>query len=408
MSKQETDRKRAITLVDCTLREGEQTPGLSFTPDEKVEILTILERLDVPLVDAGMPAVSKEEFDTLCDLVRRAEKIRVAASIRARRDEIELAQRTEVREIFLIFPSSPLHIQHKFAASETDVLDEAGSLVELAVGKGMRVNLVAEDSSRAEMEFLVPLCKRAREAGAGRIFLCDTVGIMRPSAMAAFVKDVIAEVGLDIEYGAHCHNDFGLATANTVAAMEAGVTCPTVTINGIGERCGNAPLHEITLIVEKLFGRQHWIDLAWIREASETVERISGILIPQLAPLVGFNAFRHESGIHVDGLLKDSRMYEPFAPGQIGVERTYVIGKQTGRAHIRHLLDKLGIDVDAREIDKICERIKDICASTEPARQAFSRLKEDYIRYNRSYRGISEEDFVEMAREVIKGFRVAS
>ncbi|MDP6946270.1 MAG: hypothetical protein QF464_19130, partial [Myxococcota bacterium] len=284
-----------LHMVDCTLREGEQAAGVWFSVEEKLLLVDALARAGVRILDAGMPAVSGDERAFLSAAVGRTEA-KIGASVRARSEEVLLALECGVDEVFVICPVSQLHRQKRLGLSERDLEDRVTALVETVKSAGKTCNIVAEDASRAEQPVLIHALGRALEAGADRLFLCDTVGCWTPSktsSVVAAVRSAFPSAAL----GVHCHNDFGMATANTVAAVEAGCNYPTATINGVGERAGNASLLEVALAGERLLGRDVRLDLDSLREVSTLVERLTGLLVPQHQPIVGFNAFRHESGI---------------------------------------------------------------------------------------------------------------
>lgn len=244
------------------------------------------------------------------------------------------------------------------------------------------------------MDFLVSLFNEIHECGVNKIVITDTVGIMLPSKMKQFMSEIKEKCYQDIQYGVHCHNDFGLATANTLAAIEAGAIYPTVTVNGIGERAGNASLEEIVLALEVLYKCNTGIDLKRIMELSDLVETITGFPISPNKAVVGFNAFRHESGLHVNSLLRSSRTYEPFPPEIIGRKHEFVFGKHCGRSLLRELLFNEFDNEDVTET--VLETIKCLRTNVKEKR-AFVKCLHSYYKH---YLGISEE---EVLRLVTKG-----
>jgi D-citramalate synthase len=348
-----------IKIVDGTLREGEQSPGVFFTKEEKLQIATELDRMGVPLLDVGMPSVSGGEREAISAIAREGLRGSIGVSIRLNKDEVDQALACGVGEVFIICPVSPLHVRYKLAMDEEGVRRLAEDVILYACQKGVLVNFVAEDASRAEIPFLCELLRQAHNWGARRAFICDTVGIMEPFGMRAFVKRVREEIPRKMALGVHCHNDLGLATANTLAAIKAGVEYPSVTVNGIGERAGNAPLQEVVVALERALHGPHGLDMHKLSRLSQLVERCSGILISPHAPIVGLNAFRHESGMHVDGLLKNSDTYEGIDPHEVGGNPSFVLGKHTGTGLIRHLLHEKGYEADEEEIEEILRRIKE-------------------------------------------------
>ena len=348
-----------INFVDGTLREGEQSPGVYFTKEEKVRIAMELDRIGVPILDVGMPSISQEEREAISAVAHQGLKASIGVSIRLKRDEVDQAFECGVKEVFLICPVSSLHLHSKLGLDEKGVKRLAEELVRYACQKALLVNLVAEDASRAEIPFLCEILSHAFQWGAQRAFICDTVGVMEPFRMKDLVNKVRDQIPQEMELGVHCHNDLGLATANTLAAIEAGVNYPSVTVNGIGERAGNPPLHEVVLALEKIFHRQHGIDLQRLYDLSQLVEQCSGIFIPPQAPIVGLNAFRHESGIHVDGILKNSQTYKVIDPKEVGRNSSFVLGKHTGTQTILYLLQQRGCKAKEEQLREILRRVKE-------------------------------------------------
>jgi isopropylmalate/homocitrate/citramalate synthase len=372
-----------IKIVDGTLREGEQSPGVFFTKEEKVQIAAELDRIGVPLLDVGMPSVSTEEREAISAIAREGLSASIGVSIRLNRDEVDQALACGVGEVFIICPVSALHLRYRLAMDEEAVRGLAEDVVLYACQKGLLVNFVAEDASRAEIPFLCDLLRRAHHWGARRAFICDTVGVMEPFGMRDLVKRVRQEVSREMELGVHCHNDFGLATANTLAAIEAGVQYPSVTVNGIGERAGNPPLQEVVVALENVLHRAHGIDMQGLHALSQLVERCSGIFISPHSPIVGLNAFRHESGIHVDGILKKSDTYEGIDPHEVGKNPSFVLGKHTGTRTIRHLLKERGYEANEEELKEILRRIKERKAGggKKDARRMVREVRLFYERY---------------------------
>ncbi len=389
----------SIKIVDGTLREGEQSPGVRFTREEKLQIARELDRTGVPLLDVGMPSVSAEEREAISAIAREGLRGSIGVSVRLKRDEIDQALACGVGEVFIICPVSPLHVRHKLGMDEEGVRRLAEDVVLHASQKGLVVNLVAEDASRAKIPFLCDLLRHAHHGGAQRTFICDTVGVMEPFGMRALVERIREEVPQEMELGVHCHNDFGLATANTLAAIEAGVEYPSVTVNGIGERAGNPPLHEVVVALEKVLHRRHGIDMQRLYDLSQLVERCSGIFISPHAPIMGLNAFRHESGVHVDGILKNSQIYKGLNPHEVGKDSSFVLGKHTGTRAIRHLLQERGYEANEEELKEILRRVKERkeAEGKEEIRKMVGEVKLFYERYL----NFSHETFWEIVEGVL-------
>jgi len=380
-----------IRFADCTLRDGEQAPGVFFTLEEKLAIADQLDAAGVDLIDAGMPSVSQEERNTLAALVARNYRATVAATVRALRGDIDLALECGVTEVFLFMPVSPQHLKHKFGIDLCQAKVRIENAVSYAVSKGLRVNFVAEDSVRADPEQLAPVFDRVAELGAVSAIICDTVGVMTPQTMDTYVRTLRQHMKQSLPLGIHCHNDYGLATANTLAAVNAGCTLVTATINGLGERAGNAVFEEVVCALDDLYHAELCIDKMMLTPLCETVARASGMFIVPTKPIVGFNVFRHESGVHVDGMLKDPSTYESICPKPLGRCHEYLLGKHSGRGLVEFMLADKGIASTPELNNRILERIKSVKVSTNkaPLRAMAERLTELWSRHL----SFSEEDF---------------
>ena len=389
-----------IYILDGTLREGEQSPGVYFTRDEKVEIARELDRIGVPILDVGMPSISAEERETISAIADQRLKASVGVSIRLKKAEVDQAIECGVKEVFIICPVSSLHLKLKLSTDEEGVKSLAKEVIGYASRKGLLVNLVAEDASRGEIPFINQIICHAYGWGAQRAFLCDTVGVMEPFRMKEMVKRVRDQIPSEMGLGVHCHNDLGLATANTLASIEAGADYPSVTVNGIGERAGNPPLHEIVLALEKIFHREHGIDKKRLYHLSQLVERGSGIFIPPHAPIVGLNAFRHESGIHVDGILKNSQTYKAIDPGDVGREASFVLGKHTGTQAILHLLKQRGYEAKEEELKEILRRVKE--QKVAKGKGEIRKMVEEIEEYYKENLSFPMQSFWEIVEEVLK------
>lgn len=388
-----------VYFVDGTLREGEQSPGVHFTQEEKLTIARALDEIGVPILDVGMPAVSEDERIAISTLSQAGLKASLGVSARLNKEEVAVARRCGAQEVFLICPTSPLHMRTKLGGDEEGIRRLAEGVIRYAAEKGLLVNLVAEDATRAEISFLCDLIAAAYDWGARRAFICDTVGVADPFFMEELIKTVRQATPKGMELGCHCHNDLGLATANTLAAMRGGADYPSVTVNGIGERAGNAPLHEVVLAIEQRLGWGHGIDIKGLIALSQLVERASGILVSPHAPVVGFNAFRHESGIHVDGLLKDPRTYAGINPQGLGRKQAFVLGKHSGTQLIRHLLRQRGYEVDEATIGEILRRVKE--RKLRDGKGEIQRMVKEVREYYERCLGFPEEAFWEIVQGVM-------
>lgn len=393
--------KSRILFADCTLRDGEQAPGVFFTLDEKLAIATLLDAAGVDIIDGGMPSVSKEERAILTALVAKNYRARIAATVRALRTDIDLAIDCGVGEVFLFMPVSPQHLQHKFGIDLSRAQQRIEDTVEYAVSKGLRVHFVAEDSVRADPIHLARIFDRIADLGTVSAIICDTVGVMTPQTLETYVRTLRAAMSRELTLGIHCHNDYGLGTANTLAAVDAGCTLVTSTVNGLGERAGNAVFEEIVCALDDLYGAGHTIDKSALPQLCAAVAHVSGIFIVPTKPVVGFNVFRHESGVHVDGMLKDSSTYESINPQPLGKSHAFVLGKHSGTGLIEARLAEKGIPCSPALSHRILDRVKalKVTADKAPLLAMAARLSELWSRHL----SFSEGDFWTIVYEELTG-----
>lgn len=372
-----------IVFADCTLRDGEQAPGVFFTLEEKLAIADLLDAAGVDILDAGMPSVSKEERRCLEALLARGYRATVAATVRALRSDIDHALEVGLSEVFLFMPVSPVHLAYKFGIDLAQAQRRIEEAVDYAVTKGLRVHFVAEDSVRADPRQLAPVFDRVSALGATSIVVCDTVGVMNPQRMSEYLTRLRGAMQRDVPLGIHCHNDYGLGTANSLAAVAAGCTLVTSTVNGLGERAGNAVFEEIVCALDDLYQVAVGIDKSVLVRLSETVARASGIFVVPTRPVVGYNVFRHESGVHVDGMLKDPSTYESIDPGPLGRAHELLLGKHSGRGLVEARLAEKGIRVSDAVCLRILERIKAAKIATDkgPLKSMAELLNHFWQRY---------------------------
>ena len=331
-------------IYDTTLRDGEQTPNVCFTPEQKLEIAMALDEIGVGEIEAGFPVVSESEAKTV-KLIASQIDARVFAFCRAKKEDIDRALECDVDGIVIASSLSDLHLKYKLKRGFEEVLSDALKLIEYA-SDHVFVSFTSEDATRIPVERLVNIYSEAVKHGASRVHLSDTVGIATVELVERYVP---ALKKLNAEVLCHFHNDFGLATANSVKAVLCGADRIATTINGIGERCGNACLHEVVVALEVLYGVKTGIKLNKLYELSKLVERYSGIPVHPQAPVVGEYAFTHESGTHVAAVLENPLTYEAYDPAMVGRERRIVLGKHSGRRSIEYKLRELKVDVDVDE-----------------------------------------------------------
>jgi len=387
---------QGIRIWDETLRDGEQTPGVTFSPEEKLEIATLLDEMGVPIMDVGIPVVSAEEARAVKGIVKAGLDAVVMAACRAIRKDVEACIECDVPEIALFIACSDLHLKYKLKMNREEAREAAVREVGYAVDHGVRVSFVTEDTFRADLDYVVELNNACIEAGATRAVICDTVGVMTPSAIGWFLARLKPRLR-PAELSFHGHNDFGLAVANSLAACEAGVQTPHACVNGLGERSGNASLEELVMAFESLYGFDTGIDTSRLYELSRLVERLSGVPIGVSKPVVGTNAFSHESGIHVDGVIKHTGTYEPIVPEAIGRTRQFIFGKHTGSGAVEEKLRSRGWHATDQQVQALVELIKERAErKSKEEQQAF--IETYRIREERR-RGISDDEFWALARK---------
>lgn len=344
-----------VQLLDTTLRDGEQAPGVSLTPVEKGDIALALDRAAVPFIEAGSACTGVGERRTIKRVTSLDLDATVTSFARGVKQDIDLALDCDVDGINLVVPASDRHIEGKIGTTRVDVIENTTSLVSYARDHDLWVEVIGEDGSRADMDFLVELMSAALSAGANRICYADTVGHASPQQAFAAVSR-LAELG---PTSTHTHDDLGLGVANALASIEAGADLVHVTVNGLGERAGNVALEEVAIALKHCYDIET-VDLTQLYELAQIVSRTTGVELPPNKAVVGQNAFAHESGIHTDGTLKDDRMYEPYPPELVGRERRLVLGKHTGSAGARAALAEHGYEVSDDELDQVVERVKAI------------------------------------------------
>jgi 2-isopropylmalate synthase len=347
-----------LEILDTTLREGEQTPYVNFTIDEKIEIAKLLDQVGVEMIEAGDPSVSPNVARAIQRIAGLGLKAEIIAHSVASKAGIQKARDCGAQRVAIFYATSKIHLDAKLHKTEEQALGIIREHIAYARSLGLKVRYTPEDATRTAFEFLVKVCNAALEAGADRISFADTLGIMQPHSMTEKVA-ALRERLLPCQIDLHCHDDYGLALANGMAGIRAGANCIHTTVNGMGERTGIPDLAETIVAFHNLEGVQQY-NLAPLMELSAYLERVSGFFVAPNKPITGQNAFTHKSGVHTNGILKDPRTYEPFDPSLLGRERKIVIDKYTGKSAVASRLDEYGIEVSAAELEVIVSRIKNM------------------------------------------------
>ncbi len=345
-----------IVIDDTTLRDGEQTAGVVFSLDEKIRIARMLDEVGVGELECGIPAMGKEEQNSVKALVDLGLNARLITWNRAVTADIQASIDSGVKAVDISLSVSDIHIQHKLRKSRNWVKEQLKKALGFAKQHDLYVSVGGEDASRADLGFLVDLMMIARDLGADRFRFCDTLGILDPFSTYDKVKYLADKVDLDLEV--HTHNDLGMATANALAGIRAGARFVNTTVNGLGERAGNAALEEVVMALKHACKIELPIDSSRFVELSKLVGQASCRPVPEWKAIVGEKVFSHESGLHADGVLKYPGNYEGYDPAEVGLARYMVIGKHSGRHALQSRLNRLGIKLDPFEAESLVTRVR--------------------------------------------------
>lgn len=388
---------KAVRILDTTLRDGEQTPGVSLTPEQKLQIARQLDLLGVDIIEAGTAIISEGEQRAIKAIANEGLRAEISSFARLLKGDIDAGIDCDVDTINLVAPVSDNHIKKKLKTDRETLKAKTIEMVEYVKGHGLKVEISSEDASRADMGFLKSFFNELAPL-VDRLCFCDTVGVLYPERTREIFES-LCEVETPV--AVHCHNDFGLGTANTITAILAGAQVAHVTVNGMGERAGNASLEEVVTSLELLYGIKTAIVKEKLYETSRLVRQLTKMPIAPNKPLMGDNAFTHESGMHVHGTIADPSLYEPIDPAIIGRKRRFAFGKHTGRASVKMALDEMGIVTDEEQTMKILTKVKELGDKGKLVTDSdFQAIVEDVLRIER------EEKIKLVDLSVVCGMRV--
>jgi isopropylmalate/homocitrate/citramalate synthase len=395
-----------VFIWDETLREGVQTPTVFLTYVEKVKLAKMMDEIGASIITAGFPAQSEEEKNDVRRIANEGfQQARLAASARIIKSDIDACLECGIREIPIFTPFNGLNLQYRLKMTKEQVLEDTVECIEYAKEHGVTVDFVLEDASRTPLEDILQIFEAAVKAGANRLVIADTVGFLRPLStryLISHIREGLSQlISKEVPLSIHCHNDFGLATANTLAAVEEGVTYVHTCVAGFGERSGIAPLEEVVVALELLYNVDTGIDMNKLYRLSQLAEKSFALPIQFHKPIIGENAFSYEVDEHVQGMLAHPLIYEPFPPEIIERETQFYIGRKTGRQSIENYLTSAGIKAAPWQIDEIFRKIKSTQESLDKGgtQMTFYQIKKLMKELRK---GLTEEDFWRIVEQVTK------
>lgn len=346
-----------IKIDDTTLRDGEQTAGVVFANDEKIQIAKMLDKIGVQQLESGIPAMGGDEKEAIKSIASLGLNCSILGWNRAVKSDIDASIECGVDAVAISISSSDIHIEHKLRKSREWVLESIKKSVDYAKGHNLFVSVNAEDASRSDMEFLLQFARTARDAGADRLRYCDTLGILDPFDTFMRVKNIIDIIGIEVEM--HTHNDFGMAIANAIAGIKAGATYVNTTINGLGERAGNAAFEELIMALKYIENVDLGFNTTLLRSLSEYVANASSRVLPTWKPIVGGNLFVYEGENKAAAVLKDPSTFELFSAEDVGLERKIIVGKYSGIASLTAKLKSLGYSIEEAQAKELVEILRE-------------------------------------------------
>lgn len=345
-----------VKILDTTLRDGEQTPNVALSTEDKLKIAQALDELGVDIIEAGFAVNSEGEAEAIKMIANAGLKSEICSLCRASIADVDAALACDVDSVHIFLATSKTHLEKKLKITQDQAIVKAVESIQHAKDHGLTVEFSDEDGTRTELEFLHRMHKAIQEVGVDRIDIPDTVGVMVPPAMTQFVSEIKKHVKVPL--AVHCHDDFGLSVANSLAGVLGGAEEVHVTVNGLGERAGNAALEEVVMGLQAFYNIKTNINSRKMAFVSRLVSQLTGIAVPPNKAIVGENAFSHESGIHVHGVLSDGSTYEPMRPEIVGKERSFVVGKHSGIHAVQNKLKEYGIELTPDKTKEVLAKIK--------------------------------------------------
>lgn len=347
-----------VNINDTTLRDGEQAAGVAFTIAEKIAIAQFLDSMGVPELEIGIAVMGGDEAEAIREIGKLGLKADLIGWNRARLEDIQASLSCGLQRVHISIPISDIQIQVKFGGDVSQVWQQLEQAIAFAVDHGLYVAVGGEDSSRANQEFMIEVAQKAQEWGASRFRFCDTVGILDPFTTYDKISQLVPKISIPVEM--HTHDDLGMAVANSLAGIKAGATSVNTTVNGLGERAGNAALEEVVIALKQLYGIKLGIDTQKLRTISQLVQQASGDFLPRWKSVVGDNVFTHEAGIHINAILKNPQTYQAYNPEEIGLQHSLVLGKHSGCSLLYALLQEHQITLKQQEARQLLDAVRSL------------------------------------------------